>query len=44
MVMPVRAAVEGAAKVHQLNRADGTLLTPEDIAEFAISVQGGQDA
>ena len=44
MVMPVRAAVDGAAKVHQLNRADGTLLTPEDIAEFAISVQGGQDA
>ncbi len=44
MVMPVRAAVEGAAKVHQLNRADGTLLTPEDIAAFAISVQGGQGA
>lgn len=44
MVMPVRAAVEGAAKVYQLNRADGTLLTPEDIAAFAISVQGGQDA
>ena len=44
MVMPVRAAVGGAAQVHQLNRADGTLLTPEDIAEFTISAQGGDHA
>ena len=35
MVIPLKAAVEGRAAVHSLNLADGTLLTPEDIAEFA---------
>ncbi len=35
IVLPLKAAVEGRAEVHSLNLADGTLLTPEDIAEFA---------
>ncbi len=35
IVLPLKAAVEGRAEVHSLNLADGTLLTPEDIAEFS---------
>lgn len=35
LVIPLKAAVEGRAKVHSLNLADGTLLTPEEIAQFA---------
>lgn len=35
MVLPLKAAVGGRTVVHSLNRADGTLLTPDDIAEFA---------
>lgn len=31
LVLPVRAAVNGAAPVHHLGRADGSLFTPEEI-------------
>jgi 2-oxoglutarate ferredoxin oxidoreductase subunit alpha len=33
LVMPVRAAVNGATPVHHLGRADGSLFTPEEIGQ-----------
>ena len=35
LVLPVRAAVNGAAPVHHLGRADGSLFTPEEISQAA---------
>jgi len=35
LVLPVRAAVGGAAPVHHLGRADGSLFTPEEIGQAA---------
>ncbi|MDA8400498.1 MAG: 2-oxoacid:acceptor oxidoreductase subunit alpha [Actinomycetota bacterium] len=36
LVLPVSAAVAGRAQVHSLTLADGSLLTPEAIAEFIM--------
>jgi 2-oxoglutarate ferredoxin oxidoreductase subunit alpha len=35
MVLPVRAAAAGRARVVPLNRADGVLFSPEEIAQAA---------
>jgi 2-oxoglutarate/2-oxoacid ferredoxin oxidoreductase subunit alpha len=40
LIMPVRAAVAGAAPVAALNRADGVLFTPDEIASTARRLAG----
>ena len=43
MVMPVEAAVAGRAVVRSLTRADGSLLTPEDISEFVMHLSSSNE-
>jgi 2-oxoglutarate/2-oxoacid ferredoxin oxidoreductase subunit alpha len=40
LIMPVRAAVAGAAPVAAMNRADGVLFTPDEIASTARRLAG----
>jgi 2-oxoglutarate ferredoxin oxidoreductase subunit alpha len=43
LVLPVRAAAAGGARVVPLNRADGVLFSPEDIARAAHLAMTGQE-
>jgi pyruvate/2-oxoacid:ferredoxin oxidoreductase alpha subunit len=42
LVLPVRAAVAGAAPVRHLGRADGMLFSPEEIAA-AVHTAGNRE-
>ncbi|HET9709794.1 MAG TPA: 2-oxoacid:acceptor oxidoreductase subunit alpha [Gemmatimonadales bacterium] len=44
LVLPVRAAAAGRARVVPLNRADGVLFSPEEIARAARRVLTGREA
>jgi 2-oxoglutarate ferredoxin oxidoreductase subunit alpha len=43
LVLPVRAAAAGGARVVPLNRADGVLFSPEEIARAACLAMTGQE-
>ncbi len=43
LVLPVRAAVSGTARVVPLNRADGVLFSPDDIARAAHLAMTGRE-